>query len=129
MSLTRGQALEWLGAFVEGRLKDFGPYEDAIRSDARFLFHSLLSAPLNLGLLRPEDWSARLASWRNSLKEFHRKNPLLPGIPKEEFRSRELPGAPAFLFDELLASEKLIAVSGDTVRLASNKLALKQDEA
>lgn len=51
--VTRGQALGWLDDFVRGRLARFGPYEDAIRSDARFLFHSLLSVPLNLGLLHP----------------------------------------------------------------------------
>lgn len=51
--VTRQQALGWLDDFVRGRLESFGPYEDAIRSDARFLFHSLLSAPLNLGLLHP----------------------------------------------------------------------------
>jgi deoxyribodipyrimidine photolyase-related protein len=53
--VTRAQALSWLEHFVEHRLKDFGPYEDAIRSDERFLFHSLLSVPLNLGLLRPDE--------------------------------------------------------------------------
>ncbi|MDP3236182.1 MAG: cryptochrome/photolyase family protein [Myxococcales bacterium] len=53
--VTRTQALSWLKHFVDTRLKDFGPYEDAIRSDERFLFHSLLSVPLNLGLLRPDE--------------------------------------------------------------------------
>lgn len=53
--VTRAQALSWLDHFLEVRLKDFGPYEDAIRSDERFLFHSLLSVPLNLGLLRPDE--------------------------------------------------------------------------
>jgi deoxyribodipyrimidine photolyase-related protein len=51
--VTREQALEWLDDFVGRRLAKFGPYEDAIRSDARFLFHSLLSPALNLGLLHP----------------------------------------------------------------------------
>lgn len=51
--VTREQALGWLRDFVEQRLEKFGPYEDAIRSDARFLFHSLLSPALNLGLLHP----------------------------------------------------------------------------
>lgn len=51
--VTRDQALAWLADFVAGRLARFGPYEDAIRSDARFLFHSLLSPALNLGLLHP----------------------------------------------------------------------------
>ncbi|MDX2011409.1 MAG: cryptochrome/photolyase family protein [Myxococcaceae bacterium] len=53
--VTRAQALSWLEHFVEQRLEGFGPYEDAIRSDERFLFHSLLSVPLNLGLLRPDE--------------------------------------------------------------------------
>lgn len=53
--VTRADALGWLDDFVRGRLDRFGPYEDAIRSDARFLFHSLLSAPLNLGLLHPRE--------------------------------------------------------------------------
>lgn len=51
--VTRDQAIGWLNDFVDQRLASFGPYEDAIRSDARFLFHSLLSPALNLGLLHP----------------------------------------------------------------------------
>jgi deoxyribodipyrimidine photolyase-related protein len=63
--VTRSQALAWLEDFVSGRLKDFGPYEDAIRSDAPFLFHSLLSVPLNLGLLRPDEVArAAVEAWR-----------------------------------------------------------------
>jgi deoxyribodipyrimidine photolyase-related protein len=53
--VTRAQALKWLEHFIEVRLPHFGTYEDAIRSDEPFLFHSLLSVPLNLGLLRPEE--------------------------------------------------------------------------
>lgn len=59
--VTREQALRWLTHFVEVRLPRFGTYEDAIRSDERFLFHSLLSVPLNLGLLRPDEL-ARVAA-------------------------------------------------------------------
>ena len=45
--------------------EQFGPYEDAIRSDGRFLFHSLLSAPLNLGLLQPREVvDAAIAAYR-----------------------------------------------------------------
>lgn len=53
--VTRAQALAWLQDFLTHRLPHFGQYEDAIRSDGRFLFHSLLSVPLNLGLLRPRE--------------------------------------------------------------------------
>jgi len=53
--VTRAQARTWLDDFLEHRLAGFGQYEDAIRSDERFLFHSLLSVPLNLGLLHPRE--------------------------------------------------------------------------
>lgn len=66
--VTRAQALQWLEHFIDGRLKDFGPHEDAIRSDERFLFHSLLSVPLNLGLLRPDE-VARAAAEKYRRKE------------------------------------------------------------
>ncbi len=63
-----------------------------------------------------------------SLGEFHRKNPLQPGISKEEVRSRELPGAPAFLLENILGTLRTIAADGETIRLASHRVALKQDE-
>jgi deoxyribodipyrimidine photolyase-related protein len=44
-----------LKRFVEKRLKSFGPYEDAILDNEDFLFHSVLSAPINAGLLLPGD--------------------------------------------------------------------------
>jgi deoxyribodipyrimidine photolyase-related protein len=63
--VTRAQARSWLDDFVRRRLEGFGPYEDALRGDARFLFHSLLSAPLNLGLLRPDEVvEAVVGAWR-----------------------------------------------------------------
>ena len=51
--VTHRQAERWLDEFVENRLAGFGPYEDAIAEDERFLFHSLLSPLLNSGLLLP----------------------------------------------------------------------------
>ena len=62
------------------------------------------------------------------LKQFHRQNPLLAGVSKEELRSRHLPGAPPWLMDALLARSKTLAAEGETVRLSSHKVALKQDE-
>ena len=50
---TRAEALVALDDFIAHRLPDFGRYEDAIMSGDRWMAHSLLSAPLNLGLLDP----------------------------------------------------------------------------
>ena len=50
---TRSQALEALEDFIENRLDLFGPYEDAIDSSDWAMAHSLLSVPINLGLLSP----------------------------------------------------------------------------
>lgn len=52
---TRAEARRSLRDFVERRLEGFGPLEDAVVDDEPFLWHSLLSAPLNLGLLHPRE--------------------------------------------------------------------------
>jgi selenocysteine-specific elongation factor len=70
----------------------------------------------------------KLARFREILKDFHRKNPLQPGLAKEELRSRELAGAPPFLLDALLARTRDIVAEGELIRLATHRLALKQDE-
>ncbi|HWY46511.1 MAG TPA: selenocysteine-specific translation elongation factor, partial [Bryobacteraceae bacterium] len=74
-------------------------------------------------------WAGRqLETIHETLKQFHRKNPLVGGLSKEELRSKQLPGAPAWLMDALLARVKTLAVDGETVRLASHQISLKQDE-
>lgn len=52
---TRRQALAWLKEFFEVQFSDFGAYEDALSTRDPFLFHSVLSPMLNLGLLTPEE--------------------------------------------------------------------------
>ena len=50
---TRQEALASFEHFVDRRLAAFGPYEDAMLADDPWMAHSLVSAPLNLGLLDP----------------------------------------------------------------------------
>jgi deoxyribodipyrimidine photolyase-related protein len=50
---TRTEALTALEAFVRDRLPSFGPHEDAMLGADPVMAHSLLSAPMNLGLLHP----------------------------------------------------------------------------
>ncbi len=50
---TRAEALAALDHFVRHRLSAFGPHEDAMLAGDAWMSHSLLSAPMNLGLLDP----------------------------------------------------------------------------
>jgi deoxyribodipyrimidine photolyase-related protein len=49
------QAQEALKDFVENRLQDFGTYQDAMWTDQPYLYHSRLSAAMNLKLLDPRE--------------------------------------------------------------------------
>ena len=60
--------------------------------------------------------------------EFHRAQPLAAGIAKQDLKARELADAPAFLVDALLAAAAEIAVDGETVRLRTHRVVLKEDE-
>ncbi|MCS7153378.1 MAG: cryptochrome/photolyase family protein [Bacteroidia bacterium] len=49
------EALQWLEDFLLHRLANFGPYEDAFEPHEPFLYHSVLSPLLNIGLLTPQE--------------------------------------------------------------------------
>ena len=63
-----------------------------------------------------------------AVRDFHAKNPLLPGIAKQDLRSRELPDCPPLVLDALLAGAKELVAEGETVRIRSHKVVLKEDE-
>jgi deoxyribodipyrimidine photolyase-related protein len=66
--VTRADALRALDDFVTARLARFGDYQDAMRDDAPFGFHSLLAAAMNLGLLLPREVCDRAVdAWRQGL--------------------------------------------------------------
>lgn len=52
-AVTRAQALQVLGHFVQHRLPQFGDYQDAMLEEEPWMFHSHLSFYLNCGLLLP----------------------------------------------------------------------------
>jgi selenocysteine-specific elongation factor len=76
----------------------------------------------------PQWANQRIEAVQNLLKQYHRANPLLPGLSKEAVRSRVLPNAPPFLLDVLLARAKTVATSGDLLHLTSHKVAFQRDE-
>ena len=59
-----------------------------------------------------------------TVREFHQKTPLLPGIARQELRG----GAPVFVLDALLADLKEIVAEGELVRARGHKLVLQEDE-
>ena len=84
---------------------------------------------------QPEFWIMDAAWFRSAaeglaqeVRQFHQKNPLAPGMAKQDLRGRRLSGAPAFVLDALLAASKQIVVEGDNVRLATHKLVLREEE-
>lgn len=65
LPVTRAQALAALEDFLDHRLADFGPYEDAMLAGETYLYHSRLSAAMNVGLLHPREMiDAAIARWR-----------------------------------------------------------------
>lgn len=80
LPVTAAQADDFLLDFIKHRLPYFGAYEDAMRTDQPFLFHSRLSAPLNLKLLNPRrcletalEANEELAAPLNSVEGFVRQ--------------------------------------------------------
>jgi deoxyribodipyrimidine photolyase-related protein len=64
--VTREAALTALGDFVMHRLPEFGQYQDAMWSGDPWLFHSRVSAALNVKLLHPQEVIAAAESaWRD----------------------------------------------------------------
>ena len=82
-------------------------------------------------LVHRDPFRAALSQVTAFLGQFHEQNPLLPGAPKEALRSAEFAKAPAFFVDALLARlvrDKKAAVDGETVRLLTHRVVLRQDE-
>jgi deoxyribodipyrimidine photolyase-related protein len=64
--VTRADALRALEDFITAGLPRFGDYQDAMKAGAPFLFHSLLSPALNIGLLSPREvCAAAEEAWRS----------------------------------------------------------------
>lgn len=52
--VTHKDAEEWLEEFLKKRFNNFGTYEDAIVAKEHWLWHSVLTPTLNVGLINPQ---------------------------------------------------------------------------
>jgi deoxyribodipyrimidine photolyase-related protein len=65
-AVTREDALEALDHFITACLPNFGDYQDAMKQGNAFLYHSIISPYLNIGLLTPREICARAEeAWRS----------------------------------------------------------------
>ena len=53
--ITHQESQDWLQQFLVSRFYDFGTYEDAIVKEHSILNHSVLTPPLNIGLISPQE--------------------------------------------------------------------------
>ena len=66
-AVTRTDAQKALDYFIENCLANFGNYQDAMKAGDDYLFHSVLSPYLNIGLLTPREVCER------AIEEYERK--------------------------------------------------------
>ena len=55
LGTSRKDALKALDSFIKDKIINFGDYEDAVKKNAPFLLHSVLSPYLNVGLITPKE--------------------------------------------------------------------------
>ena len=53
--ISHKNAKKFLKDFIKNKFENFGTYQDAIMKDRSYLYHSLLSSSLNIGLLNPSE--------------------------------------------------------------------------
>jgi selenocysteine-specific elongation factor len=141
-TLERGTRDEILGALAEASSRVLtlrsiesrtGWMETEIREAATKLAASgrariLAEQPLTIVSMRLAEECA--AAVRKVIEDFHKANPLLPGIPKQELRGRAgNPGGEMFqaVLDDLVKARAVI-VSGDLVQRAGREIVLSAEE-
>jgi len=53
LPVTHKEAKNWFNVFLKNKAKKFAEYQDAIVPEEPFLFHSVISSAMNIGLLNP----------------------------------------------------------------------------
>ena len=62
LGTSRDEALKALNFFIKEKIENFGHYEDAVKKKSPFLFHSILSPYINLGLITSKEVVTKILS-------------------------------------------------------------------
>ena len=65
--ITHKTAHKWHLNFLKSKFEKFGDYQDFIRKDNEYLFHSVLSSSINIGLINPLDIIDKLRDYKNNI--------------------------------------------------------------
>ena len=115
------------GLDIHGAIRDSGLTEaeiDVAASAGRLM---ALTSPMKW-LMDGAWFKASLDRMHAKVAAYHREQPLQPGLAKELFRTQALAGAPDFVLEALLKASPTVLAEGETLRLKSHRLNLKQDE-
>ena len=112
---TRRRALARLDAFIDRALAGFGPYEDAVVSDHWHLNHSMMSVPLNLGLVHPGEVVERVVDAFHERAGTDHEVPInsVEGFVRQVIGWREYVHGLYWLYDEDYASSNELGAGRD----------------
>lgn len=66
--ISHKNAKKFLKNFLEKKLDNFGPYQDFVKEGESFMFHSILSSSINIGLLNPYEILEELEKYKKNVK-------------------------------------------------------------
>jgi len=65
--VSHSVAKKWLDNFIKKKFKLFGDYQDYIKEGESYMFHSLLSSSINIGLLNPIDVIETITKYKSQI--------------------------------------------------------------
>lgn len=63
--VTHSTGRRWLTSFIKNKLRNFGKYQDSISTEYNFMFHSVLSSSINIGLINPDEIIDKIIDRKN----------------------------------------------------------------
>lgn len=66
--ITHTTAKKWLNDFISKKFKKFGDYQDYTLKNEHYMFHSILSTSINIGLLNPLEILDEIKKVKSSIK-------------------------------------------------------------